>query len=376
MKILSLDVETTTSTKGDPFDSTNSCVSVAWHDGISSHCVNVYERCGRALAEVQEAIDSCETLVGFNIKFDLHWLRNLGLRFNHRRVFDCQVAQYVISRQRTKYPSLAGCLELYGLEGKIDIVKEEYWDKGIDTPDIPWDILSAYNITDVEQTYQLYLAQQALLNPIQRRLVQLCCDDLVTLEEMEYNGIPVDLDGCQKELERLYGEIDAIIKKLASRYPHVPINFNSPDHVSAYLYGGDVEEVRRELAGFYKTGNKIGQPRYKVVRQTHTLMGMFKPIEGSELEKEGLFSTSEPILRQIKDKSGTIKLLLEFAALTKLKEFFESFIKINAERNWRQGEIHGSFNQVSTWTGRLSSTKPNLQNMPPELQEFVRSEYG
>jgi len=376
MKILSLDVETTISNKGDPFDSTNRCVSVAWHDGISSVCVNVYERCGRELVKIQEAIDSCDVLLGFNIKFDLHWLRNLGIRFDHRRIFDCQVAQYTLSRQRTKYPSLAGCLELYGLEGKIDVVKTEYWDKGIDTHLIPWDVLSEYNIMDVVQTYKLYLAQQAVLNPIQKRLVQLCCDDLVTLEEMEYNGVPVDLEGCQKELERLYAQIDQITTKLASRYPHVPLNFNSPDHVSAFLYGGAVEEVRRELAGFYKTGNKIGQPRYSIVRQTHQLLGMFKPIEGSALEKEGLFSTSEPVLRQIKDKTGTIKLLLEFAALTKLKEFFESFIKINAERNWRQNEIHGGFNQVSTWTGRLSSTKPNLQNMPPELQEYVRSTYG
>jgi DNA polymerase I-like protein with 3'-5' exonuclease and polymerase domains len=368
--IVSIDVETSISNKGNPFDTTNSLVSVAWTDGTVEQCVG-----GTYDSDVQTAISNSELLVGFNIKFDLHWLRRAGYNLANIKVWDCQVAEFILSRQKTKYPSLDGCLATYGLEAKLDIVKTEYWEKGIDTKDIPWDILSAYNIQDVKQTLELYRKQLEIATPKQIRLIQLSCMDLLTLEEMEYNGVPVDLEECANQSAKIKEQINIITDNLGSRYPHIPINFNSTDHLSAYLYGGTIEEEKREVAGLYKTGSKIGQPRFKVVRETHTLEGLVKPIEGSELKKEGLYSTSEDVLKRLKDKTGTIPKLLELARLTKINEFFEGFIKINNDMNWPRNRIHGQFNQVTTATGRLSSTKPNLQNMCPEIQTYVRSEY-
>jgi len=370
MKVLCFDIESTINNKGQPFDTTNKLVSVAWSDGIHQWCTK-----GDDLGAFISAVNDAEILVGFNIKFDINWLRRSGVEFVNKRIFDCQLAEFVIRRQRIKYPSLNECLATYGLESKLDIVKEEYWKKGIDTDAIPWEILSKYNIQDVEQTLKLYYKQQEVMSPQQRRLVQLCCDDLVVLQEMEFNGIPVDLDQCQSESDKINKEIGIICNDLSSKYPQVPINFNSTDHLSAYLYGGTILEERREIAGLYKTGPKTGQPRFRINRIEHKLNGLVKPIEGSELLKEGLFSTSEDVLKKIKDKTGVIDKLLKLASLTKVNEFFTGFININKEMNWPKNRIHGQFNQVSTWTGRLSSTKPNLQNMCPELQECVRSEY-
>jgi DNA polymerase-1 len=371
MRIISFDIESTISNKGNPFDTTNRMVSVAWTDGDTSHCTTADN-----LEPFILAIQSADLLVGFNIKFDINWLRRYGVVFGNTRVWDCQLAEYIIRRQRTKFPSLNGCLETYDLGAKLDIVKEEYWKKGIDTDQIPWEILARYNIVDVEQTLALYNKQVEITSPIQKRLIQLCCSDLLTLQEMEFNGFPVDLELCQQRSDELVAEINAITTKLNERYPHVPINFNSTDHLSAYMYGGSILEERREIAGLFKTGNKVGQPRYKVNRITHELPGLFKPPEGSELLKEGMYSTGEAVLKKIKDKSGTIDLLLRLAVVTKVNEFFVGFIAINRDMHWPTNKIHGQFNQVSTWTGRLSSTKPNLQNMPPEIQDCVRSEYG
>lgn len=372
MNIICFDIESTINNKGQPFDLTNKIVSIAWTDDTQSQCVKADDY-GRHF--IQRAIDKADLLIGFNIKFDINWLRRFGISFDNKRVYDCQLAEYIIRRQRVKYPSLSTTLETYGLEGKLDIVKEDYWKKGIDTDQIPWDILSKYNIQDVEQTLKVYHEQQKITNPIQKRLIQLCCDDLIVLQEMEFNGIPCDLDQCHRESDKIKEEIGKITNKLSSRYPQVPLNFNSTDHLSAFLYGGTVHEEGREIAGLYKTGNKTGQPRFKIVRTEHKLDGIVKPIEGSELLKEGMYSTSEDVLRKIKDKTGVITNLLKLASLTKVNEFFEGFIKINREMNWPKNKIHGQFNQVTTWTGRLSSTKPNLQNMCPEIQECVRSEY-
>lgn len=368
--IVSIDVETTISNKGNPFDKYNKLVSVAWTDGSVEQCVG-----GKYDPEVQTAISNAKLLVGFNIKFDLHWLRHAGYNLDGIRVWDCQIAEYILTRQKTKYPSLDGCLATYGLEAKLDVVKTEYWAKGIDTTEIPWNVLSKYNIQDVKQTLALYHKQLEKATPRQQRLIQLSCMDLITLEEMEYNGIPVDLAQCAQESAKIKEQINAITTDLGSRYPHIPINFNSTDDLSAYLYGGQIETERREVAGLFKTGSKIGQPRFKVVRETHVLEGIVKAPEGSALKKEGLYSTSEDVLKKIKDKTGTTTKLLKLAVLTKINEFFEGFIKINNDMNWPKNRIHGQFNQVTTSTGRLSSTKPNLQNMPPELQTFVRSEY-
>ena len=372
MKLLSIDVECTTSNKGNPFDTTNSLVSIGFTDGTTSKCVRADDY-GRHF--VQRAIENADMLVGFNIKFDINWLRRFGIEVN-KRVFDCQLAEFILHRQRLKYPNLAGCLERYELGSKLDVVKEEYWKKGIDTDQIPWEILSQYNIVDAEQTLKLYHKQMEVLKPQQWRLVHLCCADLMTLQEMEFNGFPVDLTACETE-SRVYREkIEGITTSLATKYPHVPINFNSVDHLSAYLYGGEIEEKTRVLAGAFRTGAKIGEPRYTINREVHTLAGIVKPIKGTELKKPGLYATNEDTLRKLKDKTGTIDKLLEVASLTKVNEFFEGFININRELHWPANKIHGQFNQVSTATGRLSSTKPNLQNMCPEIQNFVRSEYG
>ena len=66
MKVLSIDVETTISNKGNPFDRTNRLVSVAWTDGSLAGCVG-----GTRDAILQDLIEAADLLVGFNIKFDI-----------------------------------------------------------------------------------------------------------------------------------------------------------------------------------------------------------------------------------------------------------------------------------------------------------------
>jgi hypothetical protein len=85
MKLLSIDVETTTNNKGNPFDLTNRLVSIAWTDGITAVCVRADEL---GIKKCQLAIQNADMLVGFNIKFDLHWLRRAGVDTLDKRVFD------------------------------------------------------------------------------------------------------------------------------------------------------------------------------------------------------------------------------------------------------------------------------------------------
>ena len=103
---LVLDVETTTSNKGNPFDQTNKLCYVGLKDNILfdiEHADNPYKN---KLNEIQNEIDKVEILVGFNIKFDLHWLKRYGINFSDKRIWDCQLVHFILSGQKDTYPSL------------------------------------------------------------------------------------------------------------------------------------------------------------------------------------------------------------------------------------------------------------------------------
>jgi len=153
-----LDTENTTWNKGNPFDQRNFnvCLSFAGDSG-SGVCFN--EDYGQAKA----AIERADLIVGFNLKYDLHWLRKIGIPFAGKRIWCCQLAAFILGRQQSRYPSLQEESAAHSLGNKLSVVEDEYWSKGINTHEIPREVLKAYALQDAELTYQLYLKQQELI---------------------------------------------------------------------------------------------------------------------------------------------------------------------------------------------------------------------
>jgi DNA polymerase I-like protein with 3'-5' exonuclease and polymerase domains len=179
------------------------------------------------LDTIQNIIDKTDLIVGFNIKFDLHWLRNIGIDISNIRIWDCQLAEYLISKQSIKYPSLNGCLERYGLPLKLDVVKTEYWDKGIDTDKIPTEILEDYLVGDLVATEQVYLRQKQELEELGlMKLFRLQCQDLLVLEEIEYNGIKFNTEGATKKADEITEELSHLVGDITKYTGCVPINLN------------------------------------------------------------------------------------------------------------------------------------------------------
>jgi hypothetical protein len=110
---------------------------------------------------VQDAINISKMVVGANIKFDLHWARRSGIDISNISVWDCLIAEFLFSRQRLKMSdnSLRSACERYGLTQKLDIVKTEYWDKKIDTDEIPLPVLREYLEGDLISTEELFKHQ-------------------------------------------------------------------------------------------------------------------------------------------------------------------------------------------------------------------------
>lgn len=387
MNILILDVETTISNNGHFADRNNKLVMSGFKFLGLEPITYVYDT-----SYMQSLIDTADLLVGFNIKFDLHWLRNYGINFADKKIWDCQLAEFLFESQQNKYPSLNGTLEKYGYEPKLDVVKTEYWDKGIDTTDIPTHILSDYLKRDLEATEQVFLKQKELFKGEYKgkyKLFQLQCEDLKVLQEMEYNGLRFNTKKAREEAANIRGQMDSIkerIYKTIGIPSNIPFNLNSNDHLSAVLYGGSISWDIKVADGVYKSGAKVGQIKYRNQEVSHTFERLVTPLDKTETAKskksEGdasSWSVAEDVLKNLKAKGKAkevIDALLEYSKLEKLTNtYLEGFSDLIEKKNWPDDMIHGNLNQCVAVTGRLSSTSPNLQNIDPYTKKFLESRY-
>ena len=382
---LILDVETTISNKGNPFDETNKLCYVGLLD--TSHSLFSIEYDDQPykkhLEEIQSRINDAEILVGFNIKFDLHWLRKYGINFVGKRVWDCQLVHFILTGQQYTYPSLNGVAAYYDLGSKLDVVATEYWGNKIDTPNIPKDILEEYLIGDLQLTQKVYekqIKEFASCTKQMQRLISLHNQDLMVLQEMEYNGIIFDETKSTNLGKELQTQITLLNERLYEYHKLVDFNPSSNEHLSVLLYGGTIKVKRREAIGIFKTGDKKGQVKERWADHEIKFDRLVNPLKGSELTKEGYFSTDEATLKSLKGTKYAkelIELILTRATLEKrLTTYYTGLVDLRTNMNWTVNKLHGQLNQCVAKTGRLSSSKPNLQNFDGEIKQLFRSRYA
>lgn len=374
---LAVDTENNTWNNGAPFDGRFKGVCHSWaSEGDSGAAPNNPD----SLRTLEAKIASAAVLVFFNGKYDLHVLRKLGVRWGDIPLWDCQIGEFILSNQTWRYPSLNESAMKYGLGSKIDIIAETYWKNGIQTEDIPWLELQEYAIQDAQLTLKLYNKQMETMTPSQKRLCRLQCMDLAILEEMEWNGLKFDQELCNRRAEDLEKQISEITSELSGIYPDVPINFGSGDQLSAFLYGGTIVVEGKEHVGFFKTGPRAGEPKYKNIEIKHELPRLVEPLRGSELKKPGFYATGADVLlklrpnRKTKSILGLIQRQVRLDSL--LTKTYRGLVKANTVGNWDHGWLHGQFNQCVAATGRLSSSNPNLQNLDGEAQDIFVTRFN
>ena len=364
MNVVTFDFETTNHNTGDPFDQRNYAVCLAYKVNDEVPSCDFFEDylALKYPYDPYPTVPEADLYVLFNAKFDLHWYRKYTGTVPSP-IWDCQLAEFYLSGFSNRFPSLNETSERYGLGSKIDVVAKEYWDQGIGTESVPRDVLTTYAKQDVDLTYAVYLKQVELFksNPKLLKSFKIACEDLLVLQEMEFNGLYFNEELCTQRSNAITAELQEIHSKLASVYPDVPINFGSGDQLSAFLYGGSIKHEVKEQVGFFKTGERKGQPKFQNKEITHELPRLVNPLPRSELKKPGVFATDEGTLRKLKGPAARkyVSLLLRYAELEKLNgTYYKGLPKLNRERNWPQGKIHGQFNQCVAATSRLSSSKP------------------
>ncbi len=384
--------------KAHPFTPDNKLVWVGclW-DGVYSHYPIEYglQPYGHHLQAIRKLFEKARLVVGANVKYDLHWLRRYIPELRVDRVWDTQLAEFILSAQMVSYPALADTLVKYGLPDKADTIKLEYWDKGIDTDQVPESVLLERNQLDCELTYEVFKRQHGLLQGNQRVLFDLHCDDLLVLQEMEFNGLKYDVDESLRLGQQVETEIKTVTEELNALVGRSDLNWNSGHHISSVLYGGQVylpvrERTERQLKdGTTKVGERWGVTRLDFPRLVEPLEGSenkaTKGMDDGELERQNaerirgskpplvrVYQTNEDVLRSIRGNKTVdrlIALILKISELEKLRgTYYLGIPQLIQSQGWEDSRIHGQINQCVARTGRTSSSKPNLQNFAGELK--------
>ncbi len=325
-KILSLDTETT-STNAIDAELVGLSFAVKEHEAFYVPIPENREEAQKRVDIFRTVYESEEILkVGQNLKYDLEVLRNYGIELKGK-MWDTMIAHYLIQPElRHNMDYMAEIYlhyqtihidELIGPKGKNQRSMRE-----LDPKDV-----YEYAAEDADITLQLKNKLEPELKKYgaEKLFYEIEMPLMPVLAEMEMNGVCLDTDSLaetSKQLTSRMNEIEQRIYELAGQ----PFNIASPKQVGEILF------------------DKL------------------KIVEKAKKTKTGQYVTSEEVLQQLKNKHEIVADILEHRGLKKLiGTYIDALPKLI---NPHTGHIHTSFNQTITATGRLSSSDPNLQNIP------------
>lgn len=393
-----LDLETTTrkehGRKANPFYNKIVGVGYKCSAGEIAHAAienKPYEGC----------FNQPKCLIGFNFKFDMLYLwENKEFQDYLKRggkVFCCQIAEYTLTGQQHKFPALRDvAVNRYGCKPRKKQM-EEYWDKGIDTSEIPKDLVLEDVKQDVLDTEQVYLKQvkqarkQGMLT-----LINLQMPALLACTEFEFNGMYVNkeiMTKNKKVLQTQLTEVKQTINTIASVFfKHQEFNPGSSQQLSFLLFGGSVKiKIRMPLLDeldnevLFKTGNNKGEVKTHLVETVTQIQGFgVKPKDVWKQKAVGVYKTGDKVLKKILQKCDVktkefIDLLLLYRKLSKeINTYYTGF----ENKIYPDGCVRSNFNLTKTETARLSGDNPNLQNIPKAgknkslVKNHMTSRYG
>ncbi len=266
---------------------------------------------------------------GYDLKEDYILLKPYQIELNSMD-FDITIAEYLIdSKSSTSYECSAIAMKYLTrkIKSKEDLLGKGTKAKKFDQ--IDFDELSAY-IGDILNTvYDVYPKMEEKLNEMEMDglFYHVEMPLVEVLGSMEYIGMKVDkaqLDELKEKFTTIINDLETEIYDLAGE----PFNINSPKQLGVVLF------------------EKLGLP---VIKKTKTG-----------------YSTNAEVLEKLRDKHEIIDKITDYRQIVKLNStYVEGLLKII---NPKTGRIHSSFNQTITTTGRISSTEPNMQNIPVKTE--------
>lgn len=274
--------------------------------------------------------DERRTWIGQNIKYDLLMLTWYGHRLTGQ-LYDTMLAHYVIEPEGKRNMDLLSARFLrYQPISITMLIGKGKTQKTMRDADL--ESVATYAAEDADVTWQLREAFDPMLDQQEVRAVFDRVENplVPVLTAMEYEGVGIDVNFL-KDYSLV---LEADIRRAEERvYEHAGLKFNlgSP--------------------------KQLGEVLFEVLK-----------LDSAKKTKTGQYATGEDVLQKLRDKHPVVEDILNYRELTKLKStYVDSLPELI---NPKTGRVHTSFNQTVAVTGRLSSTSPNLQNIP------IRTERG
>lgn len=270
--------------------------------------------------------------IGQNIKYDLLVLQNYGINLKGK-IFDTMIAHYLL--QPELHHGMDYMAEVY-LNYQTIKIEELIGSKGKNQKNMadlsPTEVYE-YACEDADVTLKLKNILEPLLkeNGCEQLFWDIEMPLMPVLAYMERNGVCIDTEGLKE---------------------------------TSLLYTSEMKRIEKEIHALAGTDFNIASPK----QVGEILFDRLKIIDKPKKTKTGQYVTSEEVLESLRSKHEIVEKILEHRGLKKLLgTYIDALPKLI---NPKTGHIHTSFNQTITATGRLSSSNPNLQNIP------VRNEHG
>tara|TARA_X000000950_G_scaffold184794_1_gene223805 strand:- start:7247 stop:9901 length:2655 start_codon:yes stop_codon:yes gene_type:complete len=274
-----------------------------------------------------------DKIIGQNLKFDLSILKNEKIELSNFYA-DTMLMSYVINSTLTRHNLDALCEKYLGRQ----LIKfEEVMGKGKNRyknfGDVPIKDATAYAAEDAEATLSLFQKLSSLIDEDARKLLEEVEYPLVfVLMNMEREGAMIDIKHLKKLSNHFGSRLISLVQKIYE-VSETRFNIDSPKQLSEVLF----EKLCLPTQGLKKTSS-------------------------------GYYSTSEAILQKLSHDHEIVKDILEYRSLAKLKSTYTDKLSEICDVRSR---VHTSYQQAVTSTGRLSSSEPNLQNIPIRTNEGI-----
>lgn len=368
-------------------------------------------------------------IIGQNLKFDMHVMKRIGIEIKTKDLFDVMLASWLCD-ENTPNGLKENSLEKMGLHqthfaeatGTVpNEVKKEFGYKA--NSKVPFSLVliedgAPYAIADAYYTYLLYLGfvQEIVDEGVDKIFYKMYIPFMLTLFKMEEQGVEVDVEQLRNMGEEMQKDLDELQYKIYE-YSGVEFNIGSSQQKAELLFGwikpskpvqankapkwlldlgkqyqnneitlSQLEE-KLDKKGYYQENGKVFK---KSNVNTNIISRSFGFRPQSETDS-GMPKTDSDVIWRISKMSfktnkrkqqgvEMCKLMLEYSKLAKLKTAFVDGI---LEQLYEDGKAHPSFNQIGTDSGRLSCSKPNLQQLPKAEDDdkyqirsvFIGSEY-
>lgn len=290
------------------------------------------EEKNKVIKKLLNALES-KKIIGQNLKYDISVLKSNGYNLGDI-YFDTMIGAYLLNPDSRKFnmDDLAKKYLNYETIKYDELIGTKLF--ASDIKDLDQKDVVKYAGEDADITFRLYqkLSKQIENKEMVKILHDIEMPIVPILSEMENNGVFFDKDELKKLEDEFQKKIDKAYEEMINIADY-EFNPNSPKQVGELLY------------------DKLG-------------------LEGKKKTKSGNYSTDAESLEFLRDKHPIAEKLLEYRKYQKLQSTYVQAIPKLI--NDKTGRIHTSFNQTGTSTGRLSSSEPNLQNIPIRDEEGER----